>query len=274
MNLLINNLLKKKRHFDGFLLNKRFFSLKPVQSIIFDLDGVIIDSETVYYRINENTLTHFGINYSLELKRGQMGRKLSEGVDYLLEATRLVERGVKPEDYLKVYKKFYKEELESTKGAGWPLLFGAQKLITHLHQNKIQIALCTGSSSKEFPKKIGKAKELIEKMSPIVLAGDDPEVNEGKPAPDPYLVTIRRMSLHHQTKNNNILVFEDSLNGVYSALSAGCRVCWIPQKQFYIPGELEELENKIRREDDENLFEGRINSLNEFVPEKYGLPKC
>uniref|UniRef100_A0A914L6P4 Uncharacterized protein n=2 Tax=Meloidogyne TaxID=189290 RepID=A0A914L6P4_MELIC len=273
MNLLINNLFKKSTHFNALLTNKSFFSLKPVQSIIFDLDGVIIDSETVYYRINENTLTHFGINYSLELKRGQMGRKLSEGVDYLLEATRLVERGVKPEDYLKVYKKFYKEELESTKGAGWPLLFGAQKLITHLHQNKIQIALCTGSSSKEFPKKIGKIRELIEKMSPIVLAGDDPEVNEGKPAPDPYLVTIRRMSLHHQTKNNNILVFEDSLNGVYSALSAGCRVCWIPQKQFYIPGELEELENKIRREDDENLFEGRINSLNEFIPEKYGLPK-
>nr|CAD2133581.1 unnamed protein product [Meloidogyne enterolobii] len=188
MNLLINNLFKKSTHFNALLTNKRFFSLKPVQSIIFDLDGVIIDSETVYYRINENTLTHFGINYSLELKRGQMGRKLHEGVDYLLEATRLAERGVKPEDYLKVYKKFYKEELESTKGAGWPLLFGAQKLITHLHQNKIQMALCTGSSSKEFPKKIGKAKELIEKMSPIVLAGDDPEVNEGKPAPDPYLV--------------------------------------------------------------------------------------
>ncbi|CAK5092734.1 unnamed protein product [Meloidogyne enterolobii] len=81
------------------------------------------------------------------------------------------------------------------------------------------------------------------------------------------------MSLHQQNNNNNILALEDSLNGVYSALSAGCRVCWIPQKQFYIPGELEELENKIRREDDENLFEGRINSLNEFIPENYGLPK-
>jgi len=85
------------KNFFNFLFLQRFFSLKPVQSIIFDLDGVIIDSETVYYRINENTLTHFGINYSLELKRGQMGRKLSEGIDYLLEATRLVERGVKPE---------------------------------------------------------------------------------------------------------------------------------------------------------------------------------
>ncbi|CAK5085552.1 unnamed protein product [Meloidogyne enterolobii] len=104
MNLLINNLLKKITHFDGFLTNKRFFSLKPVQSIIFDLDGVIIDSETVYYRINENTLTHFGINYSLELKRGQMGRKLHEGVDYLLEATRLAERGVKPEVIGKLLK--------------------------------------------------------------------------------------------------------------------------------------------------------------------------
>ncbi|KAL7072339.1 hypothetical protein ACQ4LE_008664 [Meloidogyne hapla] len=247
----ITTFLPKKAFYGGFTINKRF-SLKPVQSVIFDLDGVIIDSETVYYRINEKSLAHFGINYSLELKHGQMGRKLSEGVGYLLEATKLKEKGVKPEDYLKVYKTFFKEELDSTKGSGWPLL--------------------CGSSSKEFPKKIGKCKELIEKMNTIVLSGDDPEVKEGKPAPDPYLVTIRRM--HPQPSHqNNILVLEDSIHGVHSALSAGCRVCWIPQKQFFIPGELEELENKIRKEDDRKLFEERINSLNDFIPERYGLPK-
>lgn len=267
----ITTFLPKKAFYGGFTINKRF-SLKPVQSVIFDLDGVIIDSETVYYRINEKSLAHFGINYSLELKHGQMGRKLSEGVGYLLEATKLKEKGVKPEDYLKVYKTFFKEELDSTKGSGWPLLCGAQKLINHLNQNKIQLSLCTGSSSKEFPKKIGKCKELIEKMNTIVLSGDDPEVKEGKPAPDPYLVTIRRM--HPQPSHqNNILVLEDSIHGVHSALSAGCRVCWIPQKQFFIPGELEELENKIRKEDDRKLFEERINSLNDFIPERYGLPK-
>ncbi|KAF7639811.1 hypothetical protein Mgra_00000731, partial [Meloidogyne graminicola] len=253
---------------------QRFYSNKSINSIIFDLDGVIIDSETIYYKINKKSLAHFGVEYSMELKRGQMGRKLSEGVDYLLEETKLRDRGVKSEDYLAVYDKFFNEEINSTDG-GWPLMTGANKLITHLHESKIKMALCTGSTSKEFPKKIGKCKELIEKMNTVVLSVDDSAVKSGKPSPDPYLVTIRRMFTHPSLPpihHKNILVIEDSIHGVNSAISAGCKVCWIPQMEFYSLDELEYLESRIKKEDVDNLFVERINSLKEFIPEKYGLP--
>jgi beta-phosphoglucomutase-like phosphatase (HAD superfamily) len=90
--------------------------------------------------------------------------------------------------------------------ANCKMMPGARALIEHLHKHKIPMAICTSSDSKEFPKKIGDCKDLVEKvrlrdvigednlkmfnfqMNPIVLAGDDPEVKKGKPAADPYLV--------------------------------------------------------------------------------------
>jgi phosphoglycolate phosphatase-like HAD superfamily hydrolase len=86
--------LKKKLFFQFF-----YSTINQVKSIIFDFDGVIIDSETVYYKINEQVLNHFGIKYSMELKRGQMGRNLNEGINYLLKTTKLDLKGIKFEVY-------------------------------------------------------------------------------------------------------------------------------------------------------------------------------
>lgn len=66
---------------------------------------------------------------------------------------------------------------------------------------------------------------------PIIVTASDPEVKHGKPAPDPYLVTMKRFM---ETPKNpkNVLVFEDSINGVYSALAAGCSTIMVPQEEF------------------------------------------
>ena len=65
----------------------------------------------------------------------------------------------------------------------------------------------------------------------------------------------------------NVLVFEDSLNGAKSALTAGCRCILIPQRQFLNKAGHAELE-RLRPQLAEVL-----NSLADFDPIKYGLPE-
>lgn len=67
---------------------------------------------------------------------------------------------------------------------------------------------------------------------------------------------------------SNVLVFEDSINGVHSALAAGCSVIWVPQRQFMFAG-WEEEEEKLKKKE---LFVAKLESMEEFRPESYGLP--
>lgn len=99
----------------------------------------------------------------------------------------------------------------------------------------------------------------------IVLAGDDPEVKHGKPAPDPYLITMRRMNPVPKDPKS-VLVFEDSVNGVLSALAANNTVIWIPQEQFK-PKDFDRIETELKPKVAEIL-----PSLELFNPAKYGLP--
>lgn len=92
------------------------------------------------------------------------------------------------------------------------------------------------------------------------MAGDDPEIKRGKPAPDPFLVTMNRF--REKPENAvNVLVFEDSANGVRSAIAAGMQVVMIPDMSYMkLP---EEVIDKI----------GCIlKSFEEFKPESMGLP--
>uniref|UniRef100_A0A915N2Z8 Uncharacterized protein n=1 Tax=Meloidogyne javanica TaxID=6303 RepID=A0A915N2Z8_MELJA len=169
---------------------------RMIKSVIFDFDGIIVDSETIFYQ-----------------------------------------------EYLDVYNKSLDKLLPDMK-----LMPGARRLIEHLQKNGIQTSICTSSSSAEFSKKVDKCEDLVKKMNTVVLAGDDPEVEVGKPGPDPYLVTMRRMS-PKPSDPLEVLVFEDSINGVKSALSAGCSVIWVPQQDSIITnwGGQEATERKFKK---------------------------
>lgn len=92
------------------------------------------------------------------------------------------------------------------------------------------------------------------------MAGDDPEVKRGKPAPDPFLVTMNRFEKKVENPKN-VLVFEDSANGVRAAVAAGMQVVMVPDMSVMKPPE--EVKDKIAC---------ILAKLEDFKPESMGLP--
>lgn len=229
-----------------------------ITHIIFDFDGVLVDSETQYSIANQTVLSNWGKEFTLEKKLAMMGTKKSEAMRTLIKMSEL-EGQVTPEEYEMLY------DVELTRLlAEPPELPGADRLLNHLHKNKIPLAICTGSDEWEFDLKTKKLYQKWLDLIPLrVLSGSDPAVKHGKPAPDPYNITLERLS--KDTPPSQVLVFEDSINGVKSALAAGMNCIMIPQWQFV---------NEEGRKEIESLkpkLADLLESLEQFKPEKYGI---
>ena len=232
---------------------------KDITHVIFDYDGVLQDTEAAYSVANDMTLKKFNRSFNNVLKTGMMGRKRNEAVEWILQQTGLTDE-VTIEQYDETYEKILDEILPKAQ-----ILPGSYKLVDYFKKLNMPLAICTGSDQHEFEQKTRHLKEFVSKFQFIVLAGDDPEVKLGKPAPDPYLVAMKRFPTPPASPAN-VLVFEDSINGVRSALAAGCKTVFIPQEAF----KTHDWEERIM--DIKTQVAETLKSLEEFEPTKYGLP--
>ena len=71
---------------------------------------------------------------------------------------------------------------------------GVEKLFNHLHQNNIPFAIATASTSELYNLKVQKYEKLFSLVDHITMAGSDPDVKHGKPAPDVLLVCAERFN--------------------------------------------------------------------------------
>ncbi|KAI6231737.1 Pseudouridine-5'-monophosphatase [Aphelenchoides besseyi] len=235
---------------------------KPqISHVIFDLDGTLIDSEASYFKLQVSGLRKFGKEFTLEQKRALLGRTTEEEVRELIRMHNL-QNVVSVSDYLKMYETMYVEYLSDCSP-----MPGTEKLIQHLHANKIPMAICTNSRAEHYVIKMHKNFLHWLKMIPLaVFAASDPQVKRPKPFPDSYILTMERFASKPRSPNN-VLVFEDSITGAHAAIEAGCSVILIPQMGFCKSEEMETEINIIRPQ-----LTAVLKSMEEFVPEDYGLP--
>ncbi|XP_044752043.1 probable pseudouridine-5'-phosphatase isoform X2 [Coccinella septempunctata] len=223
-------------------------SFKCIKNVIFDMDGLLLDTEILYTKAYENILLReFKIKMPKDFKSKIMGLNTDKVNEKFIETFKLPITAEK-------FQEIKDKELNAllSKNEKMP---GAKKLVEHLHKKNIPIAVATSSGQQSFDLKTQNHKEFFKLFNHIVLGSSDPEVKKGKPAPDIFLVCASRFP--NKPKPEDCLVFEDSPNGVQGAKAAGMQVVMVPDPN------LDKEQTK-----DATLV---LKSLEEFKPEAFGL---
>lgn len=220
----------------------------PVTHVIFDMDGLLLDTEKVYLSSITDVLKNHGKEYPDELRVQVMGTIPINTASIII---RELEMDVDPADLL---AEFHENQIVRMENV--PFLPGAERLIDHLHANNVPIAVATSSGQDTFQVKTANYQHVFSKFHHIVLGSADPEVRHGKPAPDIFLVCASRFD--DKPPPEKCLVFEDAPNGVTGARAAGMQTVMVPDK--IIPVEKTAHATQV------------ISSLLDFKPEDFGLP--
>ena len=187
--------------------------MKPLPAAcLFDLDGLLLDTEPLHGRGWSDAATHFGGQLThaqlLQLK----GRRRQ---DCALQVDAWLPSPVGTEALLAIQQPIVRSLLPDA-----PAMPGAQALVEHLGAANIPMALVT-SSSREAVLFKSKPHAWLQHISHRVY-GDDPELTEGKPNPAPFELAAQRLGVN----THECWAFEDSEAGCQSALRAGCQV-WL-----------------------------------------------
>lgn len=135
----------------------------------------------------------YGKTYTLEMKIKILG---TPEQDTAKIAVREMDLPITPEEFLTIYKGKVAVELQN------PVLMpGAKELVKHLHKNNIPIAVATSSSKTAFDIKTKNLQEVFKLFHHIVCGSSDPDVKNGKPAPDIFLVCASRFPDTPEPKN-------------------------------------------------------------------------
>ncbi|KAG8885309.1 hypothetical protein FRB98_001848 [Tulasnella sp. 332] len=240
--------------------------------VLFDMDGLMINSEDVYTEVTNKILGRYGHEMTWEIKSGCMGKPERPATEYLLSFYPGIPISV--DDYI--------TERRALQDLSWPHvqpLPGTLRLVTHLAKHKIPIAVATGSQRRNYDLKTAHLKDsLFGLFGENVICGDDEELRgKGKPMPDVFLVAAKKLGVdvgegdvENLSESEEVrrrerakgLVFEDAVNGVQAGRRAGMKVIWVPDPRL-----------KAQFPDEGNFGADEVlKTLEEFRPEEWGLP--
>ncbi|MCM1005635.1 MAG: HAD family hydrolase [Prevotella sp.] len=167
--------------------------------VLFDLDGVLIDSERQYTRIwaEVDEMYPTGVpDFPRIIKGMTLANILDKYFDKSLHQTII--------DYC------VSEELKLT----FSYMPGVRELLNGLHSRKVPVAMVTSSDAEKMKKLDSKMPDLLPRFDVIVIGE---MVKHGKPAPDPYLLGAKKIGV----PPHRCAVIEDSLTGLASGKAAG-----------------------------------------------------
>jgi HAD superfamily hydrolase (TIGR01509 family) len=191
-----------------------------IEGVVFDLDGLLLDSEQVWDATREQLVSERGGRWHHRAQRDMMGMSSLEWSRYMHDELGLSDP---PEEIsAEVVRR-----LEARYRTALPLLSGAREAVQRL---AVRWPLALASSSN---------RELIDLALELIGVGElfratvsSEEVARGKPAPDVYLEAAGRLGV----EPTRAAAIEDSHNGIRAAKAAGTRVIAIPNPHFP-PGE-------------------------------------
>jgi len=184
------------------------------EAVVFDNDGLLLDTESVWTRAEEDMFTRRGLEFTVANKRELVGS--SAGV-----ASRILERRLdapgQAEELIEELNALVVAELEH----GVETMLGARELLDKLRGRGTPIALVSNSPL-PFVRRSLELAGFATHFDAVVSAH---EVAAPKPAPDPYLEACRRLGV---APGPAIVALEDSPPGVAAARAAGLTVIGVP----------------------------------------------
>ncbi|HEY3388377.1 MAG TPA: HAD family phosphatase [Prolixibacteraceae bacterium] len=206
--------------------------MRKPEAVIFDMDGVLIDSEPIHIKIENKLFAELGINVTEAVHRSYMGASneymysdlrlrfnLKESVGELMERDDL-------------FRSDYFSRLETI-----PLNDGLISLLEEMKSTGLKLAVATSSSPDIVNILLNKC-EIASFFEAVVTTS---EAGKSKPYPDVYLLAAQKIGVSPQ----NCIVFEDSPNGLLSAQSAGM-LCVAIQSDYKIIQELSKADYLIQ----------------------------
>jgi len=195
------------------------------RAVIFDLDGVLADSEPWWNQIDAQLLKEYGADYHGQYHREVLGVSYTIAIEFYKKAFNI---SASTEEMMKRRGAIATEFFAKSVG----LFPNAKSVLEELREMKLRLALATSSVSASARPFLD--RNQITEFFDVIITGD--EISLGKPAPDIYLSTAEKLAVAPR----DCLVIEDSLSGIAAAKAAKMRVVAIPDRRFVDPREYEE----------------------------------
>ena len=186
-----------------------------IRGVALDMDGLLFDTERLYWEVGDTVLQRRGCRFSKELQRRMMGRVGVASMQQMIEFHSLDDS---PEQLLQESDALYGQMLSEDL---LPMP-GLDQWIDLLQRLKLPFGLAT-SSRRKFVEVIIESVSWRDRLT-FMLTGDD--VTRGKPDPQMYLMAAQELSIDP----SQMLVLEDSGNGCAAAVAAGAYTVAVPSE--------------------------------------------
>ncbi len=211
--------------------------------VIFDLDGVLADSEPWWNEIDAKLLAQYGVRYRGEYHRNVLGVSYRLAVEFFKKAFGL---SASTDELIQRRGEIATEFFANRVG----LFPSAKKVLQELRRMNLRLAVATSSVSASARPFLD--RHQLTAFFDLIVTGD--EIEHGKPHPDIYLRAAAKLDVAADA----CLVIEDALAGIAAAKAAKMRVAAIPDRRFvdpreyekeadYLLGSLSEIPSFIRR---------------------------
>jgi HAD superfamily hydrolase (TIGR01509 family) len=214
----------------------------PIEAVIFDMDGVIVDSEGYWLKAREDFAGALGKTWTDDDQRACMGRSTLEWAHVVQE--RLQVESMSVEGIIDAVIENVKKRYD----AHMPVRPGAIEAVHHAAAH-YRVGLASGSATALI--KYVTQQTGIDKVLQVMVYGDDLE--RGKPAPDIYFKAAELLGVAPE----NCLGIEDSGNGIRSLHAAGMKIIAAPSPDYPLSQEILAMATHI------------VQSLEEVTPELY-----